>query len=113
MGIAIFASLGLPGLNGFPGEFLIFKGSFPLSSWATSISVLGLLMTAIFLLTVIQKVFTGPVNPRWESMPDLTVTERVAVLPAIALMFVLGLFPQLITGMVHSAITQWAAGVRF
>ena len=113
MGIAIFASLGLPGLNGFPGEFLIFKGSFPLSSWATSISVLGLLMTAIFLLTVIQKVFTGPVNPRWESMPDLTVTERVAVLPAIAFMFVLGLFPQLITGMVHSAITQWAAGVRF
>jgi NADH-quinone oxidoreductase subunit M len=113
MGIAIFASLGLPGLNGFPAEFLIFKGSFPLAAWATSVSVLGLLMTAVFLLTVIQKVFSGPVNPKWETMPDLTTMERVAVLPAIALMFVLGLYPQLITGMVHGAVTQWVMGAPF
>ena len=83
MGLAIFASLGLPGLNGFPAEFLIFKGSFPLAPRATSVSVLGLLMTAVFLLTVIQKVFSGPVNPKWEAMPDLTTTERLAVLPAM------------------------------
>jgi len=110
MGIAIFASLGLPGLNGFPGEFLIFKGSFPLAAVASSVSVLGLLLTAIFLLTVIQKVFSGPVNPRWEAMPDLTTTERVALFPAIALMFVLGFYPQLITGMVHGTVMQWIAG---
>jgi NADH-quinone oxidoreductase subunit M len=110
MGIAIFASLGLPGLNGFPGEFLIFKGAFPLAAVASSIAVLGLLMTAIFLLTVIQKVFSGPVNPRWEAMPDLTMTERVALFPAIALMFVLGFYPQLITGMVHGTVMQWIAG---
>lgn len=113
MGIAIFASLGLPGLNGFPAEFLIFKGSFPLAPWATSISVLGLLMTAVFLLTVIQKVFSGPVNPRWEEMRDLTTTERIALFAPIALMFLLGLDPQLITGVIHSTITQWVAGVRF
>jgi NADH-quinone oxidoreductase subunit M len=112
MGIAIFASLGLPGLNGFPGEFLIFKGAFPLAPWATSLAVLGLLMTAIFLLTVIQKVFSGPVNPRWEAIADLTTTERVAVLPAIALMFVLGIYPQIITGMVHGTILQWIGGLR-
>ncbi len=113
MGIAIFASLGLPGLNGFPAEFLIFKGSFPLAPWATSVSVLGLLMTAIFLLTIIQKVFSGPVNAKWEAMRDLTMTERLALLPAIALMFVLGLYPQLITGMIHTTVAQWIAGVRF
>jgi NADH-quinone oxidoreductase subunit M len=110
MGIAIFASLGLPGLNGFPGEFLIFKGAFPLAAVASSVSVLGLLLTAIFLLTVIQKVFSGPVNPRWEKLPDLTMTERVALFPAIALMFVLGFYPQLITGMVHGTVMQWIAG---
>ncbi len=113
MGIAIFASLGLPGLNGFPGEFLIFKGAFPLAAWAASISVLGLLMTAVFLLTVIQKVFSGPVNPRWEAMPDLTRAERLALMPVIAVMFVVGLYPQVITGMVHSTVMQWVAGVRF
>jgi NADH-quinone oxidoreductase subunit M len=113
MGIAVFASLGLPGLNGFPGEFLIFKGAFALVPWAASVSVLGLLMTAVFLLTVIQKVFSGPVNPRWQAMPDLTITERVAAAPVIALMFVLGFCPQIVSGLVSGAVTQWVAGVRF
>jgi NADH-quinone oxidoreductase subunit M len=113
MGIAIFASLGLPGLNGFPAEFLIFKGAFALAPWASSVAVLGLLMTAVFLLTVIQKVFSGPVNPRWSAMPDLTLTERLALAPAIALMFVLGLYPQLITGMVHTTVMQWVGGMGF
>jgi len=111
MGIAIFASLGLPGLNGFPAEFLIFKGAFPLAAWASSVSMLGVLMTAVFLLTVIQKVFSGPVNPKWEAMPDLTFTERLALAPVIALMFVLGLYPQLLTGMVHGTVMQWIAGI--
>jgi NADH-quinone oxidoreductase subunit M len=111
MGIAIFASLGLPGLNGFPAEFLIFKGSFPLAGWATSISVLGLLMTAVFLLTVIQKVFSGPVNPKWETMADLSTTERLAIAPVILLMFVLGLYPQPITGMVHGTVMQWVTSL--
>ena len=44
MGITLFASLGLPGLNGFVGEFLIFKGVFSLASWAAALSTLGLLM---------------------------------------------------------------------
>ena len=48
MGIALFSSLGLPGLNGFVGEFLIFKGVFPLAPWAAALSTLGLLVTAIF-----------------------------------------------------------------
>lgn len=113
MGITIFASLGLPGLSGFPGEFLIFKGSFPLATWATVVSVLGLLMTAVFLLSVIQKVFSGPVNQRWQAMPDLTTAERLTLAPAIALMFVVGLYPQLITGMIHATIAQWATGVGF
>src|SRR5208282_4008702 len=60
MGIALFASLGLPGLNGFPGEFLIFKGALHLSARAALLSIPGLLLTAIFLLTLMQRVFHGP-----------------------------------------------------
>ena len=62
MGITLFASLGLPGLNGFVGEFLIFKGALPLAGWAAAVSTLGLLITAIFLLTILQRVFSGPVG---------------------------------------------------
>jgi len=110
MGIALFSSLGLPGLNGFVGEFLIFKGVFPLAGWAASVSVLGLLVTAVFILGVIQKVFAGPVTARVAAMADLSVRERVAIAPAIALMFVLGLCPQLILGTVNTTVLQMVQG---
>jgi NADH-quinone oxidoreductase subunit M len=104
MGIAIFSSLGLPGLNGFVGEFLLFKGVFPLAPWAAAISTIGLLVTAIFLLTLIQRVFCGPLNERWAKLPDLSTRERFLVLPSIALMFVLGIWPQLILGTIDTTV---------
>src|SRR6202000_2711881 len=79
MGIALFSSLGLPGLNGFISEFLIFRGAFPLATGATSVAVIGLLATAIFILTILQRVFYGPLNPRWSRLPDLTIGEQLAV----------------------------------
>jgi NADH-quinone oxidoreductase subunit M len=113
MGIAIFCSLGLPGLSGFPGEFLILKGVFPLAPWAASLSLLGLLITAVFLLTVIQRVFSGPLNSRWAAMPDLTTAELLMLAPALALMLILGLYPQLIGGPIHATVMQWAGQVNF
>jgi NADH-quinone oxidoreductase subunit M len=113
MGIALFSSLGLPGLNGFIGEFLIFKGSFPLTPWATSFSVLGLLATAIFILGILQRVFSGPLNPKWISFPDLTFAERLALAPGIGLMFVLGLYPQLILGVVNGTVMQMVQRLGF
>jgi NADH-quinone oxidoreductase subunit M len=113
MGIALFASLGLPGLIGFPGEFLIFKGVFPLSWWAAALALIGLLMTAVFLLTVLQRVFSGPLRERWAGLQDLTLAERCMLAPGVALMFVVGLYPQLISGMLHGTVMQLVAQVRF
>ncbi|MES2393556.1 MAG: NADH-quinone oxidoreductase subunit M [Acidobacteriota bacterium] len=113
MGVALFSSLGLPGLNGFIGEFLIFKGSFPLVKWATSISVIGLLVTAIVILGVIQRVFSGPLHEKWATFPDLTTGERVALVPVITLMFVLGLYPQLVLGVINSSVIQMVHQLKF
>ena len=113
MGVALFSSLGLPGLNGFVGEFLIFKGAFPLVTWASSISVLGLLITAIVILGIIQRVFSGPLSERWTGFPDLTLGERLCIAPAIALMFVLGLYPQLIVGVVNQSTVQLVQQLKF
>ena len=113
MGIALFSSLGLPGLNGFIGEFLIFRGVFPLATWAASLALIGLLVTAIFILTILQRVFSGPLNERWSNMPDLTVTERLALLSPIGLMFALGLFPQLILGIINSTVMTLVQQVRY
>lgn len=113
MGIALFSSLGLPGLNGFVGEFLIFKGTFPLAIWPASVSVVGLLLTAIFILTILQRVFSGPLREKWAEMPDLTVGERLSLLPAIALMFVLGVYPQLVLGVINNTVVQMVQQLRF
>ncbi|MBE7501073.1 MAG: NADH-quinone oxidoreductase subunit M [Verrucomicrobiales bacterium] len=109
MGIALFSSLGLPGLNGFVGEFLIFKGSFGLAPWATVGATGGLLLTAVFLLTLSQRVFHGPLNPRWQALPDLSATERWIVAPATALMFLVGLYPQSVLGFTNETVKRWVA----
>jgi NADH-quinone oxidoreductase subunit M len=113
MGIALFSSLGLPGVNGFVGEFLIFRGVFPLSWISASISVLGLLVTAAVILTVIQKVFTGPVPERWAGFTDLHTGERLALAPVIALMLLIGLLPQLIVDGVNPTVVNLLAHWRF
>jgi NADH-quinone oxidoreductase subunit M len=113
MGIALFSSLGLPGLNGFVGEFLIFRGVFPLSWVAATVSILGLLVTATVILTVIQKVFTGPVPEKWASFPDMHGGERLAMVPVIGLMFLLGLLPQLVVDSVNPTVMNLLAHWRF
>jgi NADH-quinone oxidoreductase subunit M len=113
MGIALFSSLGLPGLNGFVGEFLIFKGTFPLANWPASVSVWGLLLTAIFILTILQRVFSGPLHEKWSQMPDLTSGERLTLVFPIALMFVLGLYPQLVLGVINSTAIQMVRQLSF
>ena len=113
MGITAFASLGLPGLIGFPGEFLIFKGVFPLSRWAATLALLGLLMTAVFLLTLLQRVFSGALRDRWAAIPDLTLADRFMLAPVIVLIFVVGLYPQWISGMLQGTVMQFIGQVRY
>jgi NADH-quinone oxidoreductase subunit M len=113
MGIVLFSSLGLPGLNGFVGEFLIFRGVFPLAWVAATVSILGLLVTAVVILTVIQKVFTGPVPEHCAGFPDLDHGERLAMAPVIGLMLLIGLVPQLIVDSVNPTVVNLLAHWRF
>ena len=113
MGIVLFSSLGLPGLNGFVGEFLIFRGVFPLAWVAATISILGLLVTAVVILTVIQKVFTGPVPEHCVGFPDLHHGERLAMVPVIGLMLIVGLVPQIIVDSVNPTVVSLLAHWRF
>jgi NADH-quinone oxidoreductase subunit M len=113
MGIALFSSLGLPGLNGFVGEFLIFRGVFSLAWVASAVSVFGLLVTAAVILTVIQKVFSGPVPEHCVGFPDLHESEWLALAPVIGLMFLIGLLPQLIVDNVNPTVQNLLAHWRF
>jgi NADH-quinone oxidoreductase subunit M len=108
-GIAMFSSLGLPGLNGFVGEFLIFRGVFGLAPWAAAVSTLGLLATALFLLTFWQRVFHGPASGAGVSFRELNSEEILTFGPLVVLMFLLGVLPQLLAGLVNPLVTVWAA----
>ncbi len=109
-GIALFSSLGLPGLNGFVGEFLIFRGVFGLAPAAATLATLGLLGTAIFLLTFWQRVFHGPrAGVTAGEFADVRGSDRVALIVLVAAMFVLGVYPQLLIGLYNPLVTNWAS----
>jgi len=110
-GIAMFSSLGLPGLNGFVGEFLIFRGVFGLAPWMAALATLGLLATALFLLTFWQRVFHGPAAGAGVSFRDLDTAEIATLLPLIVLMFLLGVMPQLLAGLINPLVTSWVTSV--
>jgi NADH-quinone oxidoreductase subunit M len=108
-GLAMFSSLGLPGLNGFVGEFLIFRGVWGLQAWAAPIACLGLFATAYFLLTFWQRVFHGPrAGAAAGNFPDLTGLDLAILGPLAAMMILLGVLPQLLTGLFNPLITAWA-----
>jgi NADH-quinone oxidoreductase subunit M len=111
-GIAMFSSLGLPGLNGFVGEFLIFRGVFGLVPWSAAVACLGLLATALFLLTFWQRVFHGPRRgAALKEFSDLRGIEYAPLVPLVALMFVLGIWPQLLAGLINPLVTAWAGQI--
>ncbi len=105
-GIAVFASLGLPGLSGFVGEFLIFNGTFALTPAAAVVSVAGLLLTAVFLLRMIRLVFTGPLKPSLAKWQDLGTAERLVFGVAILLIVIPGVWPQALLRFSNDGILQ-------
>jgi NADH-quinone oxidoreductase subunit M len=108
MSVAMFSSLGLPGLNGFIGEFLIFKGAFSLAAISTSVAVLGLLFTAITFLRAMQMLFSGPVSETCSAFPDLLRREKLVILPVTVLMFAVGVAPQFIFNIFNTTVSQMA-----
>ena len=98
--ITTFASVGVPGTNGFVGEFMVVMGTFSserLGFFAGVHAVgaaLGVILAAVYMLSVVQKVFFGPLtNPKNKRLPDISSREALAVAPLIILMFTIGFFP--------------------
>lgn len=97
--VAGLASVALPGLSGFIGEYLVLIGSFASSVWAAVIATLGVVLAALYFLLVYQRVFTGA--PRAELaaakegglLADLTARERWTMVPVVAAMLILGVLP--------------------
>ena len=94
--IITLASIGLPGLNGFVGEFLIMLGAFRWAPGFVVVAGLGVILSAVYMLWMFQRVFYGPVTHEANAaLPDLQPREWAGVLPLCAMALVMGVFPTL------------------
>jgi NADH-quinone oxidoreductase subunit M len=92
--ISVLSSVGLPGLNGFVGEFLILAGSFQTHPIAATIAASGVILAAIYLLWLVQKVFFGPItNEENRNIPDIAWNEIAAMVPLVIFMVWIGVHP--------------------
>ena len=112
-GILIFtsmASLGLPGLNGFISEFLVVRGSWPILTVYTAISMLGLLLTGAYILKGIKKVLHGPLNEHWahgeHKLTEINMREILVMAPLMALILWIGIWPAWILDVINKAVVM-------
>ena len=108
--IAVLSSMGLPGLNGFVGEFNILVGSFGSDSigtpWYAGIAVLGVVVTAVYMMYMYQKIFLGPVDEKNAGLKDLNVREVIYLVPLVVLMFWIGLYPKPFFALMGPAVSK-------
>ncbi|MCA9623501.1 MAG: NADH-quinone oxidoreductase subunit M, partial [Myxococcales bacterium] len=117
--IVTMASIGVPGTNGFVGEFMVIAGTFAserlnqFSALHATGAALGVILAAIYMLSVVQKMFFGKLdNPKNQKLNDITVRETVALAPLIVSIFVIGLFPNLLLDRMRPAIDAFHTQYR-
>ena len=95
--VAGLASLGLPSTAGFVSEIHVFIGTFPVWGWMTALGAFGVVLTAGYILWMVQRVMLGPLNPRFADLRDATPLELVPIAALIIAIMAVGIFPGTIT----------------
>ena len=104
------ASLGLPGLSGFAAEFLVFVGTFETAPWMAVLGIIGVAITATYILRLVAQMFFGPVMEKWQGLPDANRLETAVGVMLVGLLVLFGVYPQLIVGTIDvSAIPLLAS----
>ncbi len=111
--VATMASVGLPGTNGFVGEFLIITGTFTTNKLGhvhgvqAAGAAIGVILGALYMLTAVQKMFFGPItHDENKRLKDINGRELVALAPLMVLIFVIGLVPNIFINPMHKAVER-------
>jgi NADH-quinone oxidoreductase subunit M len=110
--LVMLSSIGLPGLNGFVGEFLILIGSFLTRRWWTIVAAAGVILAALYLLWAFQRVFHGEPDAENASFPELKFTEGLVMAPLIALIIFLGVYPKPVLDRIQPSVEALIAHVE-
>jgi NADH-quinone oxidoreductase subunit M len=107
-----FSSIGLPGLNGFVGEFLILVGSFPTRRWWVVVAAIGVILAAVYLLWAFQRVFHGMPDEDNADTPDLNWSERTVMGVFVVIILFMGLYPRPILDRIQPAVQHLVTHVE-
>jgi NADH-quinone oxidoreductase subunit M len=110
--VFMMANIGVPGLNGFVSEFLVLLGTFITHRWWAVVAVLGVIVSAIYLLWTYQQVFHGVPKAADEKTKDLNWPERLVLAPLIILIVFLGVFPKAALDRIDPSVTQLVTHVE-
>jgi len=115
--IVALSSMGLPGLNGFVGEFAILLGAFGSqalgSYWYAGLAAAGVILAAIYMLWMFQKMFLGEVtNDKNKTLKDLSAREIVILVPLLVMIFWIGLYPQPFFNLMTPSVNHLVAGLQ-
>jgi NADH-quinone oxidoreductase subunit M len=102
--IFTLASIGLPGMNGFIGEFLIILGGFTASKWAGVLSALGIIIGAAYMLWLYQRVFFMETNQKLIGLQEMDTREIITLLPMVILIFWIGVYPDTFLSFMHPSV---------
>jgi NADH-quinone oxidoreductase subunit M len=110
--VVMLSSIGLPGLNGFVGEFLILIGSFTTLRWWTVVGTAGVILAALYLLWAYQRVFHGEPDEDNASVADLRPSEMLVMAPIIAAIVFMGIYPKPVLERIEPAVDRLVAHVE-
>jgi NADH-quinone oxidoreductase subunit M len=100
-----FAALGLPSLSGFVAELLVFLGTFERFIPMTALGIFGIVLSAGYILWMLQRVLFGPAMERWDGLADATHWwERVPMAAMVAVIFLIGIWPAYLVDMISKAV---------
>src|SRR5512136_2516870 len=110
--IVVLSSMGLPGLNGFVGEFTILLGTWASNPWWAALAALGVILAAIYILTMFQKMFMGETrNEENKRLIDLSRRELWVIVPLVIVVFIIGLMPQPFFSTMTASVNQLLQGM--
>lgn len=110
--LVMLSSIGLPGLNGFVGEFLVLLGAFSSARWWAVVAVSGVILAALYLLWAYQRSFHGPAEGDNATMPDLKLSEMLGILPLLVLIVFLGVYPKPVLERIEPAVDNLIAHIE-
>src|SRR5581483_4358192 len=110
--LVMLSSIGLPGLNGFVGEFLILLGSFLTRRWWAVVAATGVILAALYLLWAYQRVFHGEPDEENASFREMKFTEGLVMAPLIALIIFLGVYPKPVLERIQPSVDALIAHVE-